>query len=119
MSNGKPSKEKIRLMELLMMPVYRYLHANEFEKWDGAEKAAQHMKISTKILEFLGIDEGDYIDQAKIIHDYLRDVLTDRMDEVIGFPIERSIDTGERNALISKFVDVVWDNLETIKKIIT
>ena len=105
-------------MELLMLPVYRYLHANEFEKWDGHEKADQHIKISTKILEFLGIDEGDYIDQATIIHDYLRDVLTDRMDEVIGFPTERSIDTSERNALISKFVDVVWDNLDEMKKLL-
>ena len=109
--------EKEKLFKKLLMPIHRYLWANTFEMWDGHEKAEHHRKISKILCSFLGgnKDSEDWIK----IHDFTAEILTDKMDEVIGFTTERAISTSERNKLISKFFEVLIDNLKGMKKLIS
>ena len=47
------------------------------------------------------------------VHDYLAEILTDRMDEVIGFPIyDKRPDYDE---LVIRFMNVILDNLGNIE----
>ena len=50
------------------------------------------------------------------MHDCLAEILTDRMDEVIDFPIDHR--PYEYNEYVNRFFCVIVDNLDKIKKAI-
>jgi hypothetical protein len=52
----------------------------------------------------------------KEVHDYLAEILTDRMDEVIDFPVfERPHNYDE---LVEKFINVIFNYMDDIDKIV-
>ena len=77
--------------------VHRYLMANSEGRLDGAEKAKRHIELCEfyVALHFGWSDPGSVqvqVDGAdelfQEIHKKTEEKLTDRMDEVIGFPIK-------------------------------
>ena len=77
------------------------------------------MEISGILVGFircLRYDEIRHFHIMKEVHDYLAEILTDRMDEVIEFPIfERPRDYDE---LVKKFFNVIMNNIDKIEKIV-
>lgn len=78
--------------------INRYLMANADGRWDGAEKAQRHGELcdfylyvfSKGSLEDLNhYDRFDVLtENRRKLHRATQDGLTDRLDEVIGFPIK-------------------------------
>lgn len=112
-------REKELLWKRLSFDIHRYLMANTFGREDGYEKAEKHIKISKEIAAFLLILPIDDIDiEVEIwmfVHDYLADILTNKMDEVIGFPIDKPLYGNDYNILAKKFFDVIIENLGNIE----
>ena len=111
--------EKYMLSEALDFAVHRYLLANTCGREDGHEKALRHMEISGIIVGFIRCEryhEVWHFQIMKEVHDYLAEILTDKMDEVIGFPIfERPNDY---NDLTKKFIDVIISHMNELEKIV-
>lgn len=109
-------REKWALRQLLDFDIRRYLMANSVQRLDGAEKADRHIKISKTLCRFVLCDNEDYM--FDVVHDFLADVLTDRMDEVIGFPIHTPLYGDAYDSLADKFFEVVVNYFDEIEKII-
>ena len=50
------------------------------------------------------------------VHDYLAEILTDRRDEVIDFPIDRKI--YDYDEYVNKFFNVIINKINEIEKIV-
>jgi len=113
-------REKYLLRKELSFPISRYLMANSCQRLDGLEKAKQHIKISKILLGFITCDEVKERRHFawRKIHDYLADILTDRMDEVIGFPIDKPLYGTDYIPLEKKFFDVIIEHLSKIENIV-
>lgn len=112
-------REVWALHKLIDFDIARYLMANTHGREDGAEKADRHIKISEILAGFLFAD-GDWhkTNAATMkVHDYLADILTDRMDEVINFPIDRPIYGSDYNQYRDAFFKVLVDNIDGIYKV--
>lgn len=109
-------KEKFMLFKAMEFDIHRYLLANTYNRLDGNEKYERHVNISIILYEFLTCKKYHEIHdfpKMRNIHDYLAKILTDRMDEVIGFPIyERPNDYDE---LTKRFFNVIVKNLDEIE----
>lgn len=109
-------KEKFMLFKAMEFDIHRYLLANTYNRLDGNEKYERHVNISIHLYEFLTCEKYNEIHdfpKMRNIHDYLAEILTDRMDEVIGFPIyERPNDYDE---LTERFFNVIVKNLDEIE----
>lgn len=109
-------REKYMLTEALDFPVHRYLLANTYGREDPNERAERHLEISRILVGFIICRRcHEFLDHklVKSVHDYLAEILTDRMDEVIGFPVfERPRDYDE---MVRRFVGVIINNLGAIK----
>jgi hypothetical protein len=85
--------QKQALRKALDFDIARYLMVNSINRIDGSERAERHMNISKTICGFIfnikPSEKHHYMITGSwlAVHDYLADVLTDRMDEVIGFPV--------------------------------
>lgn len=112
-------RERFMLKEALHHHIYRYLLSNTAGRHDPVERAERHSEIAGILVAFIRC--GKYHDTKhfeirKEIHDYLAEILTDRMDEVIGFPLNTvPIDYEE---LVNKFFAVIEDHLRDIERIV-
>jgi len=116
------SREQLRaLRTALDFDIGKYLRANSINELNGSEKAERHMRISKTICGFIfnvkPQDRYNYMVSGSwlAVHDYLADVLTDRMDEVIKFPVFEplyDIDTYK-----DRFFQVIVDKLPEIKTV--
>ena len=120
-------REKHLLWIILNFDIHRYILANSFERNDGAEKADRHIKISKMICHYIMSDGGLYTirnieDEYPVgwqdIHDYLADILTDRLDETIGMVLSRRMTHDEQDDCVRKFFDVIIDHMSDMEKII-
>lgn len=110
---------------LLDFHCIRYMMCNAKGREDGAEKADVHLRISTALCNFI-LCEGTPRDEDTYnvnecvhpVHDYLADILTDRMDEVIGFPWQRSLHAEEFDEYAKKFFNVILDHISEINDLI-
>lgn len=112
-------REKFMLFQALEWEIHRYLMSNTYGREDGNERAERHMNISAIILSFITLKKYHEIHdfpKMKVIHDYLAEILTDRMDEVIDFPIDRRIYDYDEYAL--KFFNVIIEHINEIEKIV-
>lgn len=112
-------REKFMLAQALDFPIHRYLLANTYNREDPCERAERHMEISGIIVGFIRCQKYHEIFHFKLmkeVHDYLAEILTDRMDEVIGFPVFEK--PKDYNELVKKFIDVIIDYMDDFKKII-
>jgi hypothetical protein len=78
---------------IVLFPIiYRYLLSHEYERWNGVEKAHRHREMIQFYLAMqAGVSDPEEIDVTdagyKRLHDATR-VVTDLLDEVIGFPLK-------------------------------
>ena len=105
------------LKELLWFSINRYIMVNSCQRFDGAEKAKRHLEISKILTRFIYCNkhfdnEGDITIK---IHDYLSEILTSKMDEVIGYPIETPAYDNELYS--NRFFDVIKKNFNKIEEI--
>lgn len=119
------AREKHMLHMLLAFPIQRYLLANEWGEM--LERSDWHLRIAKIICHYMTASGGystirnindEWPRGWKQVHTWLQDVLTDRMDEVIGFPIGRRPRSDERAELCQKFFDFIWDNRQKLYDII-
>lgn len=91
--------------------VNRYLMANAHGRRDGAEKAEQHQNLCERFIAvYFCVSRDDvrmeYEAQYQDVHTATQDALTDRLDEVIGFPLDSRPDY---DTLAPVFFDVFHD----------
>lgn len=106
---------------LLDFPIIRYMMCNARNRHDGAEKADVHFEISSKLAMFL-LCEGTQRDNDSVnifntkipIHDFLATVLTDSMDEVIGYPIDKDLYSEDFAFYGERFFNVVVSYLPVL-----
>jgi hypothetical protein len=115
-------REKWALGYILEFDIARYLMANSCQRLDGDEKADRHIRMSKKICWFIfaekyGIDRKSFAKAYVAMHDFLADILTDRMDEVIGFPINTPLYGSDYNDLKDKFLQVIIDKFKEIEDV--
>ena len=111
-------REKVLLYMLLENDVHRYLLANTYGRLDGSEKAERHLKISEIVFSFIFQKKYMYgrdHDFIMRIHNSLAEILTDRLDEVIGFPIKEESWNIDYFDYCKRFVNVIIDNMDKIK----
>lgn len=87
--------------------VMRYLMCNANGRWDGAEKAHRHDELCRfYVAAIRGVSlEGarrEYEDDYQLVHEHTQ-LLTDNLDEAIGFPLES---TPDYDVLGPKFFEV-------------
>ena len=112
-------RERFMLFQALEWEIHRYLMSNTYGREDGVERAQRHMNISAIILSFITVKKYHEIhdfQKMKIIHDYLAEILTDRMDEVIGFPIKKEIH--DYDEYVWRFFNVVIEHINDIEKLV-
>lgn len=114
------TKEKFLLNKLLSFDVSRYLMANSCQRLDGAEKAERHINISTIIYEYIKckILTPDHYGEMRVIHDFLAEKLTDKMDEVIGFPINTPLYGTDYDELHRKFIKTILQLMPEMEKLL-
>jgi hemoglobin-like flavoprotein len=111
------SKREIwALKEMIMFDIKRYLMANSCHRLDGYEKAQRHTTISKILCRFINASEN--ADAWKQVHDYLADILTDRMDEVIGFPIDVPVVGSDYDILGDRFFNTIIGHFNEIEEIV-
>ena len=112
-------REKFILFQALEFEIYRYLMSNTFGREDGIEKAERHLNISKILVSFILLKKYNEIKHFEImhaVHDFLAEILTDRLDEVIDFPIDRRIYNYDE--YVNDFFNVIIDNINEIEQII-
>lgn len=120
--NTTLTQEQLReLKNALDFDIRMYLKVNSIQWLDGGKKADIHMNISKTICRHIfnvePHDKANYMVNGSwlAVHDHLADVLTDRMDEVIGFPVFEplyDVDTYKE-----RFFNVIVNNINEIGKV--
>ena len=111
-------REKFMLFQALNYEIHRYFLSCTFGREDSNEKAERHINISNIILSFINAKPYNIKEHeaSMEIHDYLAEILTDRMDEVIGFPLDRR--PYDYDELVNKFFNVIIDHIDNIERIV-
>jgi hypothetical protein len=125
MANLKLSKREIWMLHYLLdFECIRYMMCNAKDRADAYEKADVHIRISQNLAMFIHCEgtprheETENIIKCTMdIHDYLADILTDKMDVVIGFPIDKVMYGDEFEYYAEKFFDVILNHMKEIKQI--
>jgi len=113
-------REKFLLRKEMDFDIHRYLMANSCQRLNGGEKADHHIAISKILVGFITCDEvkQERSPVWKNVHDFLADILTDRMDEVIGFPIHTPLYGDMFTPLADKFFSVIIKHLAEIEQLV-
>lgn len=111
------NREKYLLKKLLMYDINRYIMVNSHGRLDGFEKAQHHIKISEILTDFIlyGFDDFKQYREYLLVHDYLADNLTSKMDEVIGFPIDRKLYGEDITKYSERFFDKLIDMIPDLE----
>jgi hypothetical protein len=112
------NREKYLLWKALTFDINRYLMANSCQRLDGYEKAERHINISKIMAEFILMRSNLEVNELDIVHDYLAEILTNRMDEVIGFPINTPLYGNDYDPLARKFFEIIINNMQNIENLI-
>jgi hypothetical protein len=126
MKKIKLTKREVWMLHYLLdFHCIRYMMCNSKGRFDGSERADIHIGISTALCNFILCEgtprhEDTYnVNECTMkVHDYLADILTDRMDEVIGYPIDRSLHSAEFDEYAQKFFNVILDHISEINDLI-
>jgi len=106
-------RERWMLKKLLSGLLQNYLVASTYGKEKNNERGKIHYRICQIIFEFLFLKDADKNTKAvESIHGIVSELITDNMDETIGFPVfEKTMDY---YGLSEKLFDCIVVNLETI-----
>jgi hypothetical protein len=117
-------REVWALKYLLDYPISRYLMSCSIQRIDPGERAQRHIEITEILCKFVFAEGEKYNNSTKVndawkpIHDYLADILTDRMDETIGFPLHTPLYGSEMyDPLVELFFNKIIINFANIEKI--
>ena len=125
MAKLKLNKREVwALKYIIIFHIYRYMMCNSKGREDGIEKAEEHIAISEKLAMFF-LCEGEpregiprNVRSATMeIHNYLAEILTDRMDEVIGYPVNKQMYADDFALYSRKFFDVILNHTKEIRDI--
>lgn len=112
-------REKVLLYMLLEFDIHRYLLANTNTRMDGFEKADRHINIAKTLFSYIFIkqynERNDWQTMMKI-HDCLAEILTDQLDEAIGFPIDKASYEIDYDEYGKRFFNFIIDNMDKIKE---
>lgn len=110
-----PEKKEALFLELEPY-IENYLRANSCTHLDGKAKSDNHVIISKILVDFIFEDKetSDIESVWRAVHSVLRDILTDRMDEVIGFPINTPLPL-DLSDLSRKFFNAIVMNFKQIE----
>jgi len=118
-------REVWMLHYLLDFYICRYMMCNSKGREDGGEKASNHIEISQRLAMFFLCEgaprneETENVVKATMpVHDYLAHIITDRMDEVIDYPIDRPLNSDEFDFYGNKFFEVILEHAREIKEIV-
>lgn len=116
------TQEQLHQLKIsLDFDIKNYLIVNSIQWLDGGKKADIHMNISKTICRHIfDVQSHDYANYKVngswvAIHDHLADILTDRMDEVIGFPVFEPI--YDIDLYKERFFNVIIENIDEMRKI--
>lgn len=113
-------REEYLLKQILDFDINRYLMANSCQRLDGGEKAERHINMSKAIVGFITCDKRKEHDPVLYmpIHDYLAEHLTDKMDEVISFPVLTPLYGDMYKPLVDKFFHFIVENMDEMENLI-
>lgn len=119
-------RETWLLKDMLSFDITRYLMANSCQRLDSGEKADRHISMSKILCRFILAGVVKMPNEIEIgttgawneVHDYLADILTDRMDEVIGFPIYKELYGSDYDIFEERFFQTIIDHIDEIEKIV-
>lgn len=112
-------REKVLLYSILKFDIIRYLLSNTHGRHDPVEKADRHMEISGIIFSYIFAREYNELKDWPImmkIHDYLAEILTDKLDEAIGFPIYKESHEIDYDEYAKRFFNFIVENMNNIKE---
>jgi len=126
MARLKFTKREVWMLHFLLdFPIIRYMMCNAKGRADGGEKATVHIEISQCLSMFFlceGVprhEETPNVRNATMpVHDYLAHILTDRMDEVIGYPFDKQMYGEDFQYFADEFFKVILDHTAEIKKVV-
>ncbi len=108
-------RELWALRTMLDFDIARYLMSVTFGRKEGAERADLHIAISKVLAEFIFLGDYRKVTIATMpIHDFLAHILTDRLDEVIDFPIDRTLYGNEYDVYKDRFFQTIIGNMNDI-----
>ena len=117
MSEELTKREKFMLFQALRFVIIRYLMSVTYGRQDGYERYERHAEMSGIIVSFIILEkytEHEHFWLMREVHDYLAEILTDKLDEVIDFPIAERVYDYEEYA--KKFFDVIITNIGELEK---
>ena len=127
MSTKLTNREKWALSKLLDFDVARYLMANSCQRLDGAERAQRHLAISKTLCEFVlsnhkfkTLDELEMavLETQMEVHNLMAQLLTDRMDEKIGFPVNTPLYGSDYDELKVKFMQELFNHFDDYETVV-
>lgn len=126
MKQIKLTKREIWMLHYLLdFHCIRYMMCNSKGRFDGSERADIHIGIARVLCNFILCEgtprnEDTYnVNECTMkVHDYLADILTDRMDEVIGYPIDRQLYADDFDEYAKKFFNVILNHISEINDLI-
>lgn len=119
-------REKYLLWMMLNFALSRYILIN-MRGNGGAERSDLHFYISKILCHYITSDGGiwtirnledEYPKGVFEVHNWIARNITDRMDESIGFIIDREMTHGEQQECVIKFFNLLCDNINEIEKVI-
>lgn len=122
---NKLTKREIWMLHTLLdIHIARYLMCITFGRKDASERADRHILISKLLCRFI-LGEGDEFDESKVVinawkkvHDYLAEHLTDRLDEVIEYPIDKTLYGTEYDWYAARFFEEIIRRYSEIEAIV-
>ena len=127
MSTKLTNREKWALSKLLDFDVARYLMANSCQRLDGAERVQRHLAISKTLCEFVlsnhkfkTLDELEMavLETQMEVHNLMAQLLTDRMDEKIGFPVNTPLCGSDYDELKVKFMQELFNHFDDYEVVV-
>lgn len=119
-------REKHLLWMILNKTIGRYILVN-MPGYGSGERADLHLYISKILCHYILMDGGlwtirgledEYPKGTFDVHDWIANNITDRMDETIGFVVDRQMTHEEQSICTRKFFELLCANIDEIAKVV-
>lgn len=112
---------------ILEHDLFRYILINTPMSINASERADIHMRISKILCHYILADGGvwtirnlddEYPQGWREVHDWIANNITDKMDETIGFVLDRIMTHGEMNKCKHRLFDLLIDNMDELSLLV-